>query len=76
LILNNKNPITPIRLTAVFLSENKMHQKNALLFYLALQAIKNPKAYVNKKFIFIIRMIHKCASVKILVFSRTKNAQM
>jgi hypothetical protein len=43
---------------------------------LALQAIKNSTAYVNKKYVFIIHMAHKCARVKILVFSRTKNAQM
>jgi hypothetical protein len=43
---------------------------------LALQAIKTTESCVNKNPISCTSLIHKCARLKILVFSRTKNAQM
>ena len=53
-----------------------MPQKKAQLFYLALQVFKKPKDDETKHSILCTHLNQKCARLKFLVFSRTKNAQI
>jgi hypothetical protein len=53
-----------------------MPQKKARVFYLAFQPIKNIHTNGNKHSIYCTSLNHKCARAKILIFLRTKNAQM
>jgi hypothetical protein len=74
--LNNKLVSRNARTNPSKTRIQKTPQKKAPFFYLALQAIKTTQPCVNKNPISCTSLIHKCALVKILVFSRTKNAQM